>query len=84
MIPEGWLRAALSPPRAWDDGQLATGVLRAGPEDFVVEEILGFAASGSGPHALLRSASAAQTPSGWRASSRGPRDANPSTSGTRA
>jgi hypothetical protein len=73
MIPEGWLRAALSPPRAWDDGQLATGVLRAGPEDFVVEEILGFAASGSGPHALLQ-----------RASSRGPRDANPSTSGTRA
>jgi tRNA pseudouridine13 synthase len=54
MIPEGWLRAALSPPRAWDDGQLATGVLRAGPEDFVVEEILGFAASGSGPHALLQ------------------------------
>ena len=31
-----------------------TGVLRSSPEDFKVDEILGFAASGEGPHALLR------------------------------
>ena len=33
---------------------LGTGVLRASPEDFEVDEILGFDASGEGPHALLR------------------------------
>ena len=32
---------------------LGTGVLRARPEDFEVDEILGFEASGEGPHALL-------------------------------
>ena len=53
MIPEYWLRAALGPPTAWG-GALATGVLRASPDDFRVDEILGFAASGEGPHALLR------------------------------
>lgn len=53
MIPERWLAAALSPPRAWNDGPLATGALRSSPEDFVVDEILGFEASGTGPHALL-------------------------------
>lgn len=54
MIPQRWLDVALSPPRAWNAGSLASGVLRRTPEDFVVEEVLGFAASGSGPHALLR------------------------------
>ena len=53
MIPEHWRRAALTPPPAWGE-PLGTGVLRSAPEDFEVEEILGFAASGEGPHALLR------------------------------
>jgi tRNA pseudouridine13 synthase len=53
MIPAHWLGAALSPPYA-HGGPLATGVLRASPEDFEVTEILGFEASGAGPHALLR------------------------------
>jgi tRNA pseudouridine13 synthase len=53
MIPDHWRRAALEPARA-SGAPLATGVLRAAPEDFVVDEILGFAASGEGPHALLR------------------------------
>jgi len=53
MIPDHWRRAALAPPTAWGE-PLGTGVLRATPEDFEVEEILGFAASGEGPHALLR------------------------------
>ncbi len=53
MIPDHWRRAALAPPTAWGE-PLGTGVLRATPEDFEVDEILGFAASGEGPHALLR------------------------------
>lgn len=53
MIPEHWRAAALEPPTAWG-GALGPGVLRSSPEDFVVDEILGFAASGEGPHALLR------------------------------
>jgi tRNA pseudouridine13 synthase len=53
MIPDHWYRAALTPPTAWG-APLGTGVLRSTPEDFEVEEILGFAAGGEGPHALLR------------------------------
>jgi tRNA pseudouridine13 synthase len=53
MIPEHWRQAALAPPPAWGEA-LGTGVLRTSPEDFEVDEILGFAASGEGPHALLR------------------------------
>ena len=53
MIPDHWRQAALSPPAAWGE-PLGTGVLRAAPEDFEVDELLGFAASGEGPHALLR------------------------------
>ena len=53
MIPDAWRHAALTPPTAWGE-PLGTGVLRASPEDFEVDEILGFAASGEGPHALLR------------------------------
>jgi len=46
-------QAALEPPRA--HGALpAHGVLRAEPEDFVVEEDLGFAPAGSGAHLLLK------------------------------
>jgi tRNA pseudouridine13 synthase len=53
MIPDTWRHAALTPPTAWGE-PLGSGVLRASPEDFEVEEILGFAAGGEGPHALLR------------------------------
>jgi len=53
MIPDHWRAAALEPPTAWG-GALGAGVLRASPEDFVVDEILGFVAGGDGPHALLR------------------------------
>ena len=53
MIPDAWRHAALTPPTAWGE-PLGTGVLRASPEDFEVEEILGFSAGGEGPHALLR------------------------------
>ena len=52
MIPDHWRRAALAPPPAWG-APLGNGVLRSTPEDFEVDEILGFAASGEGPHALL-------------------------------
>ena len=53
MIPDHWRRAALEPPTAWGSGPIATGVLRTSPEDFKVDEILGFDAGGEGPHALL-------------------------------
>jgi len=53
MIPEHWRRAALEPPTAWGSAPPVSGTIRSAPEDFEVEEILGFAASGSGPHALL-------------------------------
>jgi tRNA pseudouridine13 synthase len=45
--------AALTPPHA-HGGPPAAGVLRATPEDFVVEEELGFSPSGAGTHVLLR------------------------------
>jgi tRNA pseudouridine13 synthase len=45
--------AALAPPRAYG-APAASGVLRAAPEDFVVEEDLGFAPAGSGQHLLLK------------------------------
>jgi tRNA pseudouridine13 synthase len=45
--------AAVAPPRA-HGAPPATGVLRAEPEDFVVEEELGFAPAGSGAHLLLK------------------------------
>lgn len=44
---------ALDPPRAYGE-PLAAVHLRAAPEDFVVEEELGFAPAGSGAHLLLR------------------------------
>ncbi len=49
MHPE----AALEPPRV-HGGPLCSARLRTEPEDFVVEEQLGFAPSGAGPHALLK------------------------------
>jgi tRNA pseudouridine13 synthase len=54
MIPDSWREAALAPPFAWGSGPLAAGLLRTVPEDFKVDEMLGFDAAGTGPHALLR------------------------------
>jgi tRNA pseudouridine13 synthase len=51
-LPDHWRDAALTPPYAWG-APLANGVLRSAPEDFIVDEILGFEAAGAGPHALL-------------------------------
>jgi tRNA pseudouridine13 synthase len=51
-VPDHWRTAALAPPFAWG-APLARGVLRSSPEDFRVDEILGFEAAGAGPHALL-------------------------------
>ena len=45
--------AALAPPRA-HGAPLAAGSCGAPPEDFVVEEDLGFAPAGSGQHLLLK------------------------------
>ena len=45
--------AALEPPRA-HGGPLCSGRLRTRPEDFLVEEQLGFAPAGAGPHVLLK------------------------------
>jgi tRNA pseudouridine13 synthase len=53
MFPAHWRDAALGPPGAWGNGPLETGTLRSSPEDFKVDEILGFEPSGAGPHALL-------------------------------
>jgi tRNA pseudouridine13 synthase len=53
VIPDHWRRAALEPPRAWGSGPIASGTLRSSPEDFKVDEVLGFEAAGEGPHALL-------------------------------
>jgi len=51
--PDALLADALRPPRAY--GQpLARGRLRVEPEDFLVEELLGFEPSGSGQHVLLK------------------------------
>lgn len=52
-FPEAWREAALAPPTGWG-APLSAGVLRTSPEDFKVDEILGFEASGAGPHALLQ------------------------------
>lgn len=45
--------AALDPPRA-HGAPLCAGTLRTAPEDFIVEEQLGFEAAGAGQHVLLR------------------------------
>jgi len=52
-VPDDWRRCALDPPRA-AGAPLAEGVLRAQPDDFQVEEVLGFAPSGCGAHVLLK------------------------------
>jgi tRNA pseudouridine13 synthase len=45
--------AALDPPRAYG-APAVSAALRGSPEDFVVEEQLGFTPGGDGPHVLLR------------------------------
>ncbi|HEV2272331.1 MAG TPA: tRNA pseudouridine(13) synthase TruD, partial [Steroidobacteraceae bacterium] len=45
--------AALDPPRAYG-APLCPGRLRTEPEDFLVEELLGFEAAGTGQHVLLK------------------------------
>jgi tRNA pseudouridine13 synthase len=44
---------ALKPPRAFGHA-LSSGVIRSQPDDFVVEEDLGFAPAGTGQHVLLK------------------------------
>jgi tRNA pseudouridine13 synthase len=48
-----WIERALAAPRAFGP-PLGRGRLRAEPEDFIVEEDLGFAPSGAGAHVLVR------------------------------
>ncbi len=52
-LPELWRSLALDPPRA-GVATTSRARLRVEAEDFVVDEILGFAPGGTGPHALLR------------------------------
>lgn len=52
-VPDFWRDLALDPPRAFGPPPVR-GTLRAAPEDFVVDELLGFAPAGDGPHLLLR------------------------------
>lgn len=52
-LPGHWIRAALGVPCAFG-GAAGRARLRVEPEDFQVDEQLGFAPSGVGPHALLR------------------------------
>jgi tRNA pseudouridine13 synthase len=51
--PSAWVDAALEPPRAFG-APLGSGVLRTQPDDFIVEEDLGFAPAGTGQHVLLK------------------------------
>ncbi|HEX3839033.1 MAG TPA: tRNA pseudouridine(13) synthase TruD [Steroidobacteraceae bacterium] len=53
MTLQRWRQLALDAPRACTESQ-PTGSLRATPEDFVVEEDLGFAPDGAGSHLLLK------------------------------
>ncbi len=52
-VPDHWRTAALEPTRALDTLPI-TGRLRAMPEDFAVEEQLGFEPDGDGTHLLLK------------------------------
>ena len=50
---DSWIERALGVPRAFGS-PLGAGRLRVEPEDFVVDEDLGFAPSGAGAHVLVR------------------------------
>ncbi|MEP7245070.1 MAG: tRNA pseudouridine(13) synthase TruD [Gammaproteobacteria bacterium] len=52
-MDESFTRAALAPPRAFG-APLGSGRLRVEPEDFQVDEDLGFEPSGAGSHVLLK------------------------------
>ncbi|HSC06415.1 MAG TPA: tRNA pseudouridine(13) synthase TruD [Steroidobacteraceae bacterium] len=52
-MPPHWRTAALEPLRAFGPPPLA-GTIRSVPEDFAVEEELGFAPDGAGQHLLLK------------------------------
>lgn len=52
-VAPAWVAAALEPPRVFGLA-LGAGVLRAEPDDFVVQEDLGFAPAGTGQHVLLK------------------------------
>lgn len=52
-MSDRWIARALELPRAFGS-PLGAGRLRAEPEDFVVDEDLGFAPSGAGAHVLVR------------------------------
>ena len=53
MIDERIRQLCLAPPRACGP-PLGSGRLRTAPEDFVVDELLGFEPAGAGHHTLLR------------------------------
>ena len=53
MSSEAWIERALASPRAFG-GVVGRGRLRVEPEDFAVEEDLGWTPSGAGSHALLK------------------------------
>lgn len=50
---DAWAGIALEPPRAFGP-VLGKGLLRAQPDDFIVEEDLGFSPAGTGQHVLLK------------------------------
>lgn len=52
-LSDRWLQMAFDPPRG-SGAVLGTGMLRAEPEDFCVEEELGFRPAGIGQHVLLK------------------------------
>jgi tRNA pseudouridine13 synthase len=53
VIPDAWRALALAPPRVVEAPR-CRATMRRTPEDFLVEEQLGFAPSGAGEHVLLR------------------------------
>jgi tRNA pseudouridine13 synthase len=52
-VSELWAHHAFDPPRG-SGPALGSGTLRAEPDDFIVEEDLGFLPSGTGQHVLLK------------------------------
>jgi tRNA pseudouridine13 synthase len=52
-LNESWAQNALDPPRA-AGAPLGSGRLRVEPDDFLVEEHLGFTPAGAGQHVLLK------------------------------
>jgi len=52
-VNSAWVTVAFEPPRALGPA-LSSGRLRAQPDDFIVEEDLGFAPAGTGQHVLLK------------------------------